>query len=361
MRDLSVKLYESQDFPLDLSKCEVRLKTTKAGADEKVSRKNAQRQDDGSVHWVSDKENLTRIPVRTRYGSALLMSFKDSSSPFGIKRVGRKALAVLWLREVADNEEGVIELPLWNVTDGDYSRLKMNYSPPDGNLDYWDDDKKKIRRIGSVHVHLVFKPGISELHRHLLNGGGPHRKEAWEAFTREVEGGLRESVGEPGGEDRNPERRPEDLAGKRRGSENSNGSHTGHSPNALSHHNSDQEESHSSLHQSSGIGQTSTSAINTMVSSDAVENESIERNSGHDIDDDPDASHDEDGEKKGVMKKLKEWKMHEQELHMQHRGIMQAKPARTAEWIKDNVEERVHHLKDRFAMKTRKPGVETEV
>lgn len=368
VRDLSVKL--SQDLPLDLSKCEVRLKTTKAGADEKVSRRNAHRRDDGSVQWESD-DNLTRIPVRTRYGSALLMSFKDSSSSLGVKRAGRKALAVLWLRDIADNDEGVIELPLWNVTDGDYSRLKMNYSPPDGNLDVWDDDKKKVRRVGSVRVHLVFKPGISDLHRNLLNGGGPQRKEAWEAFTREVEGGLRDTVGEPGGEERNPERRPEDLAGKRRGSENSADSQSTEAAQAQPARggsnercDEDQQDDDAQHSQMSMNKDASAPDINTVVSSDAVENESIEHHSEHVEDDDSseaNASDDGNSGKKGVVGKLKEWKQHEKELHMQHRGIMQAKPARTAEWIKDNVEEGAHHIKDRFSMKTRKPAVETEI
>lgn len=37
------------------------------------------------------------------------------------------------------------------------------------------------------------------------------------------------------------------------------------------------------------------------------------------------------------MKKLKNWKQQERELHMDHRGVMQVKPARTAVWMKDNV------------------------
>ena len=105
--------------------------------------------------------------------------------------------------------------------------------------------------------------------------------------------------------------------------------------------------------------------INTVVSSDAVENEEIAE---HDTDIDEgnlsegdDGTDHEGGGKKGVVGKLKKWRQGEKDLHKEHRGVMQMKPARTAEWIKDNVEEGVHHMKDRFAMKSRKPNVETEV
>ena len=48
-------------------------------------------------------------------------------------------------------------------------------------------------------------------------------------------------------------------------------------------------------------------------------------------------------------------------MHRDHRGIMQAKPVRTAEWLVDSVEDGAHAVKDRFRMKARQPDVETEV
>ena len=40
---------------------------------------------------------------------------------------------------------------------------------------------------------------------------------------------------------------------------------------------------------------------------------------------------------------------------------MQAKPVRTAVWMKDKVEAGVHSVKDRFSMEAQQPDVETEV
>ncbi|GJE98733.1 C2 domain-containing protein [Phanerochaete sordida] len=370
IRDLSVKLDEN--IPLDLSKCEVRIKTTKSGTEEKVSRKNAQVHDDGSVSWASDDTNLTRIPVRTRYGTALLLSFKDSAPLVGARSAGRKALAVLWLRDIADNDARALELPLWNARDGDYSRLKLNYSPPDGDLRAWDADAAEVRRVGTVRVALVFRPGIADVHRTLLDGGGATRKEAWEAFTREHEGGLREHVGEPGEDRRNEERRPEELA-KRRGSSDAETQGADSDWTHAAHEGEGGEgEDRSAGGETGGkpgsegrAEDASRPEINTMLSSEAVENAEVgeepECDEGGEEGEDGEVGDDEGEHKKGVKDKLREWRQHEKDLHKDHRGIMQLKPARTAEWVKDNVGESMHHVKDRFAMKTRKPGVETEV
>ena len=116
--------------------------------------------------------------------------------------------------------------------------------------------------------------------------------------------------------------------------------------------------------------------VNTAVSADEVEVESAgssEAATDEHAPDDDRESEDEDnddddgGEGKGrprkrsLVGKVKDWRQHEKELHRDHRGIMQAKPVRTAEWIKDNVKDSVHNAKDHFKMKSRQPDVETEV
>ena len=282
------------------------MKTTRSRSDEKFSRKNAERCEDGTILWKSDGTNLTRIPVRMRYGTALLLSFKESSGAIGIKRSGPKALAVLWLRDITDNDEQTVELPLWTMTDGDYSALKQNYVPPDGSLDAWNEDGNKVKLVGSVWVHLLFKPGLSDLHHDQMEYG-TRKKEAWEAYTREQAGGLRDSVGGLGDSDTNPQ-----------------------------------------------------SQVNTVVSSESVENvDPGGRLHEHTEDDNSGTS--SRGSKKGLTREIRAWRQGEKDLHQDHRGIMQMKTARTAEWVKDNVEEGIHRVKDRFAMKTRKPDVETEV
>lgn len=371
VHDLSVKLSGQMD--MDLTKCEVRVKTTRSGANEKVSRKTAHQQDDGTVMWAAEQADLKAIPVRERYGSALLMSFRDKGSK-GLKHSGRKALAMLWMRDIADNDERTIEVPLYHVTDGDYSRLKMNYTPLDGNLDAWDSDKEKVQRVGSVYVCLVFRPGMGEGHQYMMDGGKGKRKEAWEAFVREQAGGLRDSVGEMEDTTRDM---PKDYGLAAESVEpspvNTAGSDSQMQPKAVPA----QDDANPPPIQVSRPGLPGTQRdsqdepSNTFVSSQAVENASLRRSSSSGrYDDDEDhgsSSRDdeedggEDEKKLGVIQKFKTWRKHEKELHREHRGIMQVKPMRTADWIKDNIEEGLHDVKERFSMKSQKPDIETEV
>lgn len=376
IHDISVKPDQSADLGIDLAKCELRIKTTKSDGSEKLSRKTAHREENGTVIWDpersegdddDDSQPCAVLPVRQRYGSALLLSFKDSSTASGLKRSsGRYALSVLWLRDLVDNVDGPVELTLWKARDGDFSRLKLNYVPPSGDLAYWDSDKEKVERVGTLRMRVKFKPGISEKHKTLLDGGGAKQKEAWDAFTREKAGGLRDSVGEMevrgdqaetsgsgSGEETSESgvkhgQKPTDGEATVVGDDETGTDGPVFSVNGDGDHASDDDNA-------SGSGRP---GLNTVVSSEAVENASL----GSSSDQQSYYGDDEvDGEKKGLRQKFKDWKEHERELHQDHRGIMQMKPARTATWIKDNVEEGAHAVKERFSMRTRKPDVETEV
>ena len=341
----------------------MRLKTTHSDAEHKLSMKTAAAREPEITLWVADDTKPRDVAVRQRYGSALLISFKGACSS-GLKWSSRKALAVLWMRDIADNDDKTVELPLWSVTDSDFSRLRLNYSPPDGNLDAWDADKEKVKRIGTVYVRATFRPGVGEGHRDLLEERGASKREAWDAYTRGWEAGLRESVGEVQvkgvGDDH---ARPDSATTS---SENVRVQYT-----------------------SEGAGQTSRRSLlsndsrartfesdersgNTLVPSEEVESISPRSNpgspasprSGSQKDLSKEAQHDEtseDEKKPGIFQRFKDWKQHEKELHRDHRGIMQAKPARTAEWIKSSAEERAHQAKGRFALKGQKPDVESEV
>ncbi|KAI0080428.1 hypothetical protein K474DRAFT_1637659 [Panus rudis PR-1116 ss-1] len=362
VRDIVVKTNpELQEL---LAKCEVRIKASKSTSSEKISRKVAQKRDDGSLAWPTDDTKV--IPIRQRYGSVLLLSFKDTSGLDILHTPSkRKALGVLWLRDVVDNEEGQVEIALWQAEDGDYSRLKLNYVPPDGDLQYWDSDKDKVRKVGTVVLNLVFKPGISEHHRKMLDSGGK-QKEAWDAFNRERRGGLRDSVGTM--EDRGDEERPHPdgdahKQGDGEAQQVDGGDHT-LSGNPVNSAGGDTDnDGHKEVSEEQ--------AVNTTVSPDDVEEVSASGDSGDDHDE-TDSGHEsggsQNGGKKGKRRKrvdlvgrFKDWKDNEKELHRDHRGLMQAKPVRTAVWVKDNVEESLHSAKERFHMKTRKPDVETEV
>ncbi|KAI0703039.1 hypothetical protein BC835DRAFT_1079650 [Cytidiella melzeri] len=362
VHDVTAILDDAAEINVDLFKCEMRLRTSKSSKEDKVARKLGRRSEDGSVVWGAaagdgEEEDLRGMPVRARYGSALFVSFKDTSTSagHGMRRASRRAMAVLWLRDVVDNEESVVEVALWYIPSGDYARLKMNYSAPDGK-EMEDEERERengMRRVGMVRVRVLFRPGIGGRHRETMNGGGAKRREAWDAYLREKDGGLREEVGELGQDQRDPERAPEKYTRRRAGS-------VGSSEPRRDEGSSDDDLSSSVTLRDGGESEERRPEMTTMVSAAAVENEQVRRapQDGAGGDDDGEAG----GEgKRGIVQRLKDWKENEQELHRDHRGLMQMKPVRTAEWIKDNVEEGAHALKTRFAMKGRRPGVETEV
>ena len=68
-----------------------------------------------------------------------------------------------------------------------------------------------------------------------------------------------------------------------------------------------------------------------------------------------------DDGKGGPMKQIKDYKAHSSQLHREHRGVMQWKGARTADYMKTKVEHGKDHLLDHFKHHERDPGIETEV
>ena len=285
------------------------------------------------------------------------LSFKSS---IAVKGSGKKALAVLWLRDLIDHVEGRIEIPLWHAKSGDYSRLKLNYVPPDGNLASWDSDKEKVVRIGSVWLDIAFRPGITDLHHKMLEGAGAKKRGALEEFDRQDTAGLRDDIGKM--DERVPRDHQASESFGTQTSENRGGALESLHDDATSYGplNTVGGDSHFSHHDIERTG------ANTLVPPENVEHDQLfdpeaDGPSQHDDDGEHSTSDDSEGKSSSIVTKFKDWKKHEKELNRDHRGVMQVKPARTAVWIKDNVEEGAHKVKKRFSMRTRTPDVETEV
>ncbi|TFK47367.1 hypothetical protein OE88DRAFT_1666098 [Heliocybe sulcata] len=308
----------------ELAKCELHMKTYTSSA--KLSRSTSEKQEDGSITWSAS--DPSEIPVQKRYSSAFMVAFKSSSVLTGSKK---RALAVLWLRDLVDNEAQTITVTLWQSED--YERLKQNYVPPDGDLSAWDEDKEKMHKIGTVELDVAFTPGITAAHEGIMNRKNKAMKQQWEEFDRRDAAGLTEKVGQESSSVQEAEVRE-----------------------ARRH--------------DSGTA-VSEASSNTWVNPEDVQMDvhdaegGVDENHDHDNPDYDDGHESEqeegDGHTRNPIKKLKQWRSHEHELGREHRGIKQAKPARTAEWIKDNVENAVDKVEGRFKQKSREPDVETEV
>ncbi|KXT06313.1 hypothetical protein AC578_9198 [Pseudocercospora eumusae] len=88
------------------------------------------------------------LPVHKRYASCLSVRFKKNSI---VGKDKTAAFAVLWLKDVPDDEEGEIELPVYT---GDYDRAVANTLKEAGE-----------QKVGTIKVKLTFWAGLGGAHR----------------------------------------------------------------------------------------------------------------------------------------------------------------------------------------------------
>ena len=352
---LEINDISAQSTQIDLSKCEIRFKITTMDAANKVSRKTSEQRGD-TVVWTPN--DSSRLPVRTRYAAALLISFRDAS---GFKSSGRRALAVLWLRDLLDRTRARVECALWHARSGDYSRLKLNYVPPDGDLAAWDSDRERIERVGTVALDCAFWPGLAAEHYAVLGGHRARRRSSWDEYGRQRDAGFRDVVGA------REVKAPEDHQAR----ESATTVRQDHEQPEIDRGDAQPDAREQTVQDDAAAeGPGESYGTNTTVSADSAETvespegsyaSPAENEAGSEGSEDGNESDRSEKKRKGLVGKVKEWREHERELHRDHRGIMQVKPVRTAEWLLDNIEDGAHAVKDRFKMKSRQPDVETEV
>jgi hypothetical protein len=118
-----------------------------------------------------------------------------------------QAVAALWLRDVVDSEDTKVRVPLWDGKHHEW--IAQNYYPSDlvsSNLRNQKEEKEVAdvgKRLGWVELEVMFKPGLSDEYRDVLDHGGDRVKEqSWEEYDGMRAGGLRENAGKmpPGDE-----------------------------------------------------------------------------------------------------------------------------------------------------------------
>ncbi|KAI0037069.1 hypothetical protein K488DRAFT_39722 [Vararia minispora EC-137] len=343
---LRIRAALAKDVNVDgLDKCELRIKVTTSASEDKISRKP--HKEGGALVWEDD---ITELPVRQRYAAALVLAFKH-----GMVRRGKSAMSVLWLRDIGDGTRGVLSLPLWTESENGFARLKQNYAPMNGDLSHWDSDKEKLTRVGTLEVDLEVTPGVSTRHRKRM-GADTSKWQLAEEIERMERADGRKNIGQSPAHDSRMDDESQ-VSGKTtfHSQPNSGWSPTKKmvgSTEAMAGHSQRQ----STVSSQFGSNRTSPAGGDGWVRAD------------HDFAyEDGEAGGEEEGEEgegeggaKNPIKKIRVWKQNQRELAKEHRGVMQAKPVRTAVWVKDKVEHGVHSVKDRFAMEARQPDVETE-
>lgn len=127
----------SPDCPQDLKSCKLKLKTN-------ISMGKLYPKEGGEAKWSAKRDQNLSLAVQKRYSSYMSIAFKDKGF-FGDKVA---AFCVLWLKDIPDEEEQELELPIWK---GDFERATACCLDECGE------------RVGTMKLKLTFWAGMVSL------------------------------------------------------------------------------------------------------------------------------------------------------------------------------------------------------
>ncbi|KAK4697975.1 hypothetical protein P7C71_g202, partial [Lecanoromycetidae sp. Uapishka_2] len=152
----------SKDIASDLNELRLKVRTT-VNRGKMYSAKT----DTGEHCWVGKRGRPVRIAVKKRYSSCLVVEFRRNQLGFD----KTSAFAVLWLKDIPDEEESHITLPVWR---GDSEKLKR----ADSNCT--SDDLGK--QAGTIKIPLKFYRGLGAYH-HKLASHSPTLQDVLEVLS----------------------------------------------------------------------------------------------------------------------------------------------------------------------------------
>ncbi|KAH6983192.1 hypothetical protein BKA56DRAFT_583217 [Ilyonectria sp. MPI-CAGE-AT-0026] len=346
----------------------VRLRLRTGGSSANIKKNASVREGDGIKFDISGHEDggQLRLPVRHRYSSPIFFEFYPSG-----KR-SPDAFAALWLLELVDGEEREFDIPVWKCNNA--LRLSQNYITQENFHSIPDLD---ITEIGRVRFRGRFSAGTDTDHIKFVSSNDTRETiEAWEACYSE---GVRQQEVNAEVPAVIQKLHDESLTQGR---------------DVLAQ--ADKKEKDRWLAKDgtdwSGAFGQDPSAI--MAKRDGAPNNSEEYDDfddDNDDDDDPDlgiqdgdtdpsipsedgrtsldsqatgttsgSQKSSGGSSLNPIKKYKDYKERSRDLHRKHRGLMQWRPLRNAQFAKDEAMFAVRKVKNLGALDGRKPDVETE-
>ncbi|RDA92606.1 hypothetical protein CP533_0916, partial [Ophiocordyceps camponoti-saundersi (nom. inval.)] len=155
----------------------VKLKLRTGGSSASIKKEKSSREETGMRIDISsdDDDKKLRLPVRYRYRCPIFLEFYSSSS--------RKAdaYAALWLLELSDGEDEEFEVPIFKCNNG--LRLSQNYITQDNYQEIPDLD---IEEVGRVRFRGRFSAGTDSDHMKFVRDNDSRETiETWEACYAE--------------------------------------------------------------------------------------------------------------------------------------------------------------------------------
>ena len=215
---------------------------------------------DEGVEWRGKKDRPVRLAVRKRYSTCLVIEFRKSK--VGLDTT--PAFATLWLKDIPDEEETTLTLPVWHG-DAGLKRAEANCVQDFGE------------KMGTLQVPLKFWRGLSGYH-HKLASKNSNLQDVLEVLetasrSKEVSAAITAEDSDPGSSSSDSSSSDDDDV----------------------------------LEPIRKRGKQLSAAI-----------------IGKDADRNRDRDQEDDG-RRGPLDRLQEYKDHSDEIHRQHRGVMQWK------------------------------------
>ena len=233
---------------------------------------NANEDSNRGTRWIEKKDRRIRLAVRKRYASCIVFEFRRNS----LARDKTSGFAVLWLREIPDEEETTVRLTVWGGK-ADMKRAESNVCE---SLDGED-----VEKLGIIEVPLKFWRGLSCYHKRLASRN-PDLADVLEVLdTAGDSKEIQDSMAADWDED----------------SSDSDGGPNNDYKN---------QNSVDATNSQSGRSKTGEAATN-------------ETSDDHD-------KHNQESGGRDPLDQIKDYKDHSKQLHRQHRGIMQWKVGRSS-------------------------------
>lgn len=282
---------------------------------------------EGQVSWMSKAGKPVRLPLRNRYASSLVIQFKRGAR--GPDQV--LAFGTLWLKEIPDDEEVQVTVPLFSYrlrkdsTRGNEKQgvkyATMNAAPPtdtrvvgdvEGQIentkqndedapDLWDSDSNG-ESIGSLELRLRFHSGLSGYHHVIAD------KDQAMADVMQVLDCVESTHGDGKDMIRGIDHRSE-----------AQDSASQHTTSTYSDSSSDDESGDEGFN------------IHSKLERDEHQADEAVMQEG------------------GLKGKVKQIQKHQGDLHRRHRGLMQWKAVRRMAWVGRTVEEKTAKAGERIA------------
>ena len=274
----------------------------------------------GNGEWHPKNDDSSQfIPWRNRYAMPLTVEFRKSS----LGPDSTPAFAVFWLQDIPDEEERTVTLNVWK---GEKENLKRATT-----CSGYEGLEENEKPLGEIEVTMKFWRGLSGYHKRYAqkekNGDVRSVMEVLDTVNDEIQ-----SDDDTDGVDDSD------------GSDSSQSDNEGHSNDE-----STSKKLATHTNQSDSSSDDDDRSKNPLKKAKKVTTNIMK---GH---------NDSDDGSRGAVGQMRDYKDHHRQLHRQHRGVMQWRAARTADWALGKARRGKGKVEGIFEHSEKSNGVETEV